>query len=72
MKGTKILLGFTSTLFMTWMILLLLVFLFSDDVTFKQSATQNGVCFIMLVFGWVPSLIVCIDLEEYFTDRKFK
>lgn len=64
MKGTKIMIAFLGTLFITWMTLSSLVFLFSDDATFKQSATQGGVGFLMLVFGWIPSMIVSIDLED--------
>ena len=64
MKATKIMLGFLSTLFITWMTLSLIVFLLSDDMTFKESATDNGVGALMLILGWLPSIIVCIDLEE--------
>lgn len=70
MKGTKIMLAFTGTLFMTWMILSLLIFIFSNDITFKQSATGN-VGILMIMFGWIPSLIVCIDISDIIDDKKF-
>jgi len=33
-------------------------------MTFKESATSYGVILIMLIVGWIPSVIVGADLEE--------
>ena len=64
MKATKIMLAFLGTLLFTWIALSFLVFVCSEDITFRQAATNGGVGMFMLVFGWIPSLVVSIDLEE--------
>lgn len=64
MKATKMMLAVICTLILTWMFLSLLTFLCSGDLTFRQASTHGGVAFIMLIFGWVPSVIVCMDLDE--------
>jgi hypothetical protein len=33
-------------------------------MTFKESATSYGVILIMMMVGWIPSIIVGIDIEE--------
>jgi hypothetical protein len=33
-------------------------------MTFKESATSYGVILIMMIFGWIPSVIVGVDLGE--------
>lgn len=65
MKATKIMLAFLGTLILTWLSLSLLVFLCSGDISFRQATTHGGVALLMLTFGWIPSLIVCMDLEEH-------
>lgn len=64
MKSTKIMLAFLGTLMLTWMTLSLLFFLCSGDMSFREASTHGGVAMIMLVFGWIPSMVVSIDLEE--------
>lgn len=67
MKATKIMLAVICTLILTWMGLSLLTFLCSGDLTFRQSATHGGVALLMLTFGWIPSVIVSMDLDEKLT-----
>ena len=64
MKGTKIMLGFLCTILCTWILLATIAFLLSDSLTFKQSFTNGVVLTCMLMFGWIPAIIVGIDLEE--------
>lgn len=64
MKATKIMLAFLGTLMVTWMSLSLLTFLCSGDMTFRQASTHGGVALLMLTFGWIPSIVVSMDLEE--------
>lgn len=69
MKSTKIMLAFLGTLMLTWMALSVLVFLCSGDMSFREASTHGGVAMIMLVFGWIPSLVVSMDLEESLVKR---
>jgi len=64
MKGTIIMLGFLGTLLITWLCLSTLAFLCMESGTFREAATSNAICCFMLALGWIPSLVVCIDLEE--------
>lgn len=64
MKATRIMLAFIGTLIVTWLSVSLLFYLCSGDITFRQACTHGGIGFIMLIFGWIPSLVVCMDLEE--------
>lgn len=68
MKATKIMLGFVGTLILTWMGMSTLVYLCMETGTFREAATNNGVGLFMFVFGWIPSLIVSIDLDTKFTQ----
>lgn len=63
MKSTKIMLAVILTAFCTWSTLSLMVYTLSN-MTFKESATSYGVILIMMIVGWIPSLIVGIDIEE--------
>lgn len=64
MKGTILMLGFLGTLLITWLCLSTLTYLCMESGTFREAATSGGIGFFMVVLGWIPSLIVCIDLEE--------
>lgn len=64
MKGTKIMLGFLCTVLCTWILLAIIACLLSDSLTFKQSFSHGGVLMCMLIFGWVPAVVVAVDLEE--------
>lgn len=68
MKATKIMLGFVGTLILTWMGMSTLVYLCTEGGTFRDAATNPGVGLFMFVFGWIPSLIVSIDLDTKFTQ----
>lgn len=63
MKGTKIMLGFICTLLCTWTLFTIIAWIITD-LTFKQSFTSGVVLTCMLMFGWIPSIIVGIDIEE--------
>lgn len=64
MKSTIIMLSFLGTIIITWMMLGLAAYLLTDIPTYKQCMTSNGVLMLMLLFGWIPSIIVSIDMEE--------
>jgi len=64
MKGTIIMLAFLSTLLITWLLISTLTFLCMESGTFREAATSSVIGFFMVAFGWVPSLVVSIDLDE--------
>lgn len=52
-----------ATLLITWCSLATLGTLLSDT-SFKECMTHGATIMSMIVFGWIPSVIVGIDLEE--------
>ena len=69
MKNTIKMLAFVATLLMTWMGLALIGWALSD-LTFKACASHGGTLMIMMIFGWIPALLVLIDLDEML-DKKY-
>ena len=61
MKSTKTMLALIATFLTTWLFLGLIGYLVSD-ITYKECLTSNDLIFLMVIFGWVPSVIVWIDL----------
>jgi uncharacterized membrane protein len=64
MKNSTILLAILATLFATWQTISLLIWAFSEDMSFRSSATSVGAILIMFLFGWIPAVIVAIDLDK--------
>lgn len=63
MNTTKIMLAVIATLTITAMTIGMIAYLLSD-MTYKQSMQQPAVWLIMLVFGWIPAVVVGTDLDE--------
>lgn len=63
MKATKIMLAVIATLTLTAMTFGLISYLLSD-LTYKQSMQHPAVWLLMLIFGWVPAVVVGTDLDE--------
>lgn len=64
MKSTLILLAAFFTFIATWMLLAFIGWCLSETATFRQIACNNGLIMLLLVVGWIPSVIVGIDLDE--------
>jgi hypothetical protein len=64
MKSTKIMLAVIATLTLTAMFFGLIGYMLSD-LTYKQCMQHGALWFAMLIVGWVPAVIVGIDLEEH-------
>lgn len=67
MKNTIVMLAFIGTFLLTWIALSIIVFGLSEDITFRQAASHGGVGMIMFIFGWIPALIVSIDIDTKLT-----
>lgn len=65
MRTTKIMLAFIATAILTWLSIGILIYLCTGNISFREACTSNGVLFVMLIFGWVPSVVVSIDLDEH-------
>jgi hypothetical protein len=63
MKSTKIMLAIIATLIATWTLMSLIGYLLSD-MSLKECYTNVGTLICMMIFGWIPSVIVGCDLEE--------
>jgi len=64
MQNTKLMLAAVITFLITWVLLGLIGYLLSNDVSYKECMTDEVTIFVMVVFGWVPSTLVCIDLLD--------
>ena len=64
MKGTKTMLAVLATLTLTWLSLSTAGYFLSDDQSFRQVAGSGPIWFLMLVFGWIPCVVVGIDMDE--------
>jgi hypothetical protein len=67
MKSTKIMLAFIATILITWCVVGLIGYLLSD-LSYKECMTNGGTLFFLLLFGWIPAIIVGADLDERLED----
>jgi hypothetical protein len=65
MKSSKIMLAFIATLIATWTLMSLIEYILSD-MSLKECYTDFGTILCMMIFGWIPSVIIACDLEERF------
>ena len=64
MKSTILMLSAIVTFILTWLLLTTVGYLLSDVTSFREVASNGGVIMLMLIFGWIPSFVVCNDLDE--------
>jgi len=69
MKSTKIMVGCIVTFLLTWVSLSIIAYLLSSVTDFRTCATNNGTIMFMLIFGWIPSVIVGCDLDKRYKDE---
>ena len=63
MKSTKIMLAILATILITWCVMGLIGYLLSD-LSYRDCMTSGGTLFLMLVFGWIPAIILGADLDK--------
>jgi len=63
MKSTKIMLACVAVFIITYLVLSTVGYLLSD-YTFKQVAGSPAIIAIMVIVGWIPSVVVGVDLED--------
>jgi hypothetical protein len=64
MKSSKIMVGCVITFLLTWLTIASIGYLLSTEIDFKSCATNGGTLMFMLIFGWIPAVIVGADLEK--------
>jgi len=68
MKTTKVMLAVIATFFITWCVMGLIGYLLSD-ASYRECMVDGATLFLMLTIGWVPCLIVGIDLDDKLTNQ---
>jgi hypothetical protein len=63
MKDTKIMLAVIATLISTWTLFSLIGYLLSD-LSLRECYTHGATLMLMLIFGWIPSVIVASDIYK--------
>jgi hypothetical protein len=67
MKSTKIMLAFIATILITWCVIGLIGYLISD-LSYKECMTHGATVFCMILFGWIPAIIIGGDLDKRLED----
>lgn len=68
MKKTRIMVACVATFIITGCVLAFIGAMLSDTMTFSMVIKSAPFFFIMLIIGWVPSVLVGADLDEMITD----
>lgn len=63
MKSTIIMVAVLATLLLTWCVMGTIGYLLSD-LSYKECMTHGATLMLMLVFGWVPAVVVGADLDK--------
>ena len=63
MKQTKIMLAIIATILTTWTFFSLIGY-FLSDTSLRDCYISGPVLTFMLIFGWIPSIIVAQDLDN--------
>jgi hypothetical protein len=67
MKSTKIMLAVLATFLIVWCTIGLIGWMLSD-LSYKECMTNGGTLFCMLLFGWIPCIILGSDLDKRLED----
>ena len=64
MKSTKIMLAVIATLLTTWTSMSLIGWALSD-MSLRECYTHGGTLMLMLIFGWIPAVIIACDYDKH-------
>lgn len=53
-----------STFFLVWMLTSSFFWIFTTDILFKDIVMNPSMILFMLIFGWIPAVIVGVDLDD--------
>lgn len=71
MKSTKIMLACIACFVTTWFTVSLLAYVLSSTTDFRTCATNGGTIMFMLIFGWIPTVIVGYDLDQKYEHEEY-
>ena len=63
MKTTKIILAVIASLLTTWTSMSLIGYALSE-LSLHECYTHGGTLMLMLLFGWIPAVIIACDLDK--------
>jgi hypothetical protein len=52
------------TFLITWLLLSTLGLIFNPGLSLREIATSNGMIMILVIFGWIPPVIVLTDITR--------
>jgi hypothetical protein len=67
MKSTKIMLAIIASLLTTWTSMSLIGYALSE-LSLRECYTHNATLMLMLLFGWIPAVIIACDLDKHFNS----
>jgi hypothetical protein len=68
MKSTKIMLAIIACLLTTWTSMSLIGWALSD-MPLHECYTDGATLMLMLIFGWIPAVIIACDLDKHFNSN---
>jgi hypothetical protein len=68
MKSTKIMLAVLATVLITWCVMGLIGWMLSD-LSYKECMTHGGTLMCMMLFGWIPSIIIACDIDKQIKEQ---
>jgi hypothetical protein len=69
MKSTKIMLAIIASLLTTWTSMSLIGYALSE-LSLHECYTHGGTLMLMLLFGWIPAVIIACDLDKHLNNNK--
>jgi hypothetical protein len=63
MKTTIKMLAFIATWFLFWLFIALIPYV-ASDMSYKECLSHTGVGMVTLFLGWIPALIVVLDMDN--------
>ena len=64
MKSTKIMLAVIACFLTTWTSMSLIGWMLSD-ASLRECYTHGGTLMLMLIFGWIPAVIIACDYDKH-------
>ena len=69
MKSTKLMLAVIATFLITWCVMGLIGYLLSD-LSLRDCLTHGGTLMLLMVIGWIPSVIVAYDYNDHLNSNQ--
>ena len=63
MKRTKVMVAVIVTFLATWFAVAFIGSVLSD-FSIRECAGEPGILMLMFIFGWIPAVIVGVDMDE--------